>query len=156
MAMGTELLTETGYWEPNRGWNTSRNEPVAGEYQAYALDLQGVSPGQVEQLKQSLEATQTNIETENYDALTKQGLVGDTLYATMLSYMALNNLQDSIQSKSAGMISYRAPSYGQFKTKVTPQYWYGVPRMLISTVVSLLASPMTTSLENYESGISVR
>ena len=143
-------------WEPNRGWNTSRNEPVAGEYQAYALDLQGVSPGQVEQLKQSLEATQTNIETENYDALTKQGLVGDTLYATMLSYMALNNLQDSIQSKSAGMISYRAPSYGQFKTKVTPQYWYGVPRMLISTVVSLLASPMTTSLENYESGISVR
>jgi hypothetical protein len=26
------------------------------------------------------------------------------------------------------MISYRAPSYGQFKTKVTPQYWYGIPR----------------------------
>ncbi|MFC3681164.1 hypothetical protein [Bacterioplanoides pacificum] len=43
MAMGTELLTETGYWEPGRGWNTSRNEPIAGEYQAYALDLQGVS-----------------------------------------------------------------------------------------------------------------
>ncbi|MFC3681163.1 hypothetical protein [Bacterioplanoides pacificum] len=42
--------------------------------------------------------------------------------------MALNNLQDSLQSKSAGMISYRAPSYGQFKTKVTPLYWYGVPR----------------------------
>ncbi len=46
----------------------------------------------------------------------------------MLSYMALNNLQDNIQSKSAGMISYRAPSYGQFKTKITPLYWYGVPR----------------------------
>jgi hypothetical protein len=42
--------------------------------------------------------------------------------------MALNNLQDSILSKSAGMISYRAPNYGHFKTKVTPQYWYGVPR----------------------------
>jgi hypothetical protein len=128
MAMGTELITDTGYWEPNRGWNISRNEPIAGEYQAYALDLQGIAPEQAEKLKQNLETTQENIETENYDALTKQGLVGDTLYATILSYMALNNLQDSIQSKSAGMISYRAPSYGQFKTKVTPQYWYGIPR----------------------------
>lgn len=26
------------------------------------------------------------------------------------------------------MISYRAPSYGQFKTVVTPLYWYGIPR----------------------------
>ena len=128
MAMGTELITDTGYWEPNRGWNISRNEPIAGEYQAYALDLQGIAPEQAEKLKQNLETTQENIETENYDALTKQSLVGDTLYATILSYMALNNLQDSIQSKSAGMISYRAPSYGQFKTKVTPQYWYGIPR----------------------------
>ncbi|MDF1761832.1 MAG: transglutaminase-like domain-containing protein [Oleibacter sp.] len=128
MSMGTELITDTGYWEPNRGWRMSRNEPIAGEYQAYALDLQGIAPEQAEKLKQNLEATQENIETENYDALTKQGLVGNTLYATILSYMALNNLQDSIQSKSAGMITYRAPSYGQFKTKVTPQYWYGVPR----------------------------
>ena len=37
-------------------------------------------------------------------------------------------VKDNIQSKSAGMISYRAPSYGQFKTKVTPLYWYGIPR----------------------------
>lgn len=128
MTMGTELIIETGYWEPNRGWNISRNEPIAGEYRAYALDLQGVSAGQVEQLRQNLEATKTNIEAENYDALTKQGLVGDTLYATILSYMALNNLQDNIQSKSAGMISYRGPSYGLFKTDVTPLYWYGIPR----------------------------
>ncbi|MFT6422477.1 MAG: hypothetical protein ACJA2K_001202 [Thalassolituus sp.] len=128
MAMGTELITNTGYWEPSRGWRMSRNEPIAGEYQVYALDLQGIAPEQAEKLKQNLETTQANIEIENYDALTKQGLVGDILYATIFSYMALNNLRDSIQSKSAGMISYRAPSYGQFKTNLTPQYWYGVPR----------------------------
>lgn len=26
------------------------------------------------------------------------------------------------------MIKCRMPSHGQFKTKVTPQYWYSVPR----------------------------
>jgi hypothetical protein len=100
MAMGTELITDTGYWEPNRGWNISRNEPIAGEYQAYALDLQGIAPEQAEKLKQNLETTQENIETENYDALTKQGLVGDTLYATILSYMALNNHKTAFSQRA--------------------------------------------------------
>src|SRR5690554_7591661 len=40
ITMGSELLEEMGYWQPNRGWNTSRNQPVAGEYRAIALDLQ--------------------------------------------------------------------------------------------------------------------
>jgi len=126
--MGTELIADSGFKEATWGWSSSRNEPVVGEYQAIALDLQGIAPEQAEKLKQSLEATKANIEAENYDALTKQGLVGDTLYATILSYMALNNLQDDIQARSAGMITYRAPSYGLFKTDVTPLYWYGIPR----------------------------
>ena len=49
-AMGEELLSEMGYWQPDRGWKTSRNQPVAGEYRALALNLQGISQQQAQAL----------------------------------------------------------------------------------------------------------
>ncbi|MFC3681165.1 transglutaminase domain-containing protein [Bacterioplanoides pacificum] len=128
LSMGTELISESGFWEPVRGWQTSRNQPVVGEYRAIALDLHGISQAQAETLKDNLEVTQQNLESETYTDFTKQDLVGDLLYSTILSYFALNNLQDTLQSKSANIIGYRAPSYGLFKTNIVPQYWFGVPR----------------------------
>ncbi len=117
-----------GYWQPNRGWNTSRNQPVAGEYRAIALDLHGISASQAEQLKNDMESTQQKISTQDYTNLGKQQLVGDLLYATILSYFALNNVQDAISAKQANMVTYKAPSYGIFKTNITPMYWFGIPR----------------------------
>src|SRR5690554_2382912 len=117
-----------GYWQPNRGWQTSRNQPVAGEYRAIALDLHGISASQAEQLKNDMESTQQKINTEDCTNLGKQQLVGDLLYATILSYFALNNVQDSISARQANMVTYKAPSYGIFKTNITPMYWFGIPR----------------------------
>src|SRR5690554_1412951 len=128
ITMGSELLEEMGYWQPNRGWNTSRNQPVAGEYRAIALDLHGISASQAEQLKNDMESTQQKINTQDYTNLGKQHLVGDLLYATILSYFALNNVQDAISAKQANMVTYKAPSYGIFKTNITPMYWFGIPR----------------------------
>src|SRR5690554_6882627 len=65
ITMGSELLEEMGYWQPNRGWNTSRNQPVAGEYRAIALDLHGISASQAEQLKNDMESTQQKINEED-------------------------------------------------------------------------------------------
>ncbi|MBF1803563.1 hypothetical protein [Alloalcanivorax profundimaris] len=42
-AMGSGLASEMGYWQPGRGWDTSENKPIAGEFRALALDLQGIS-----------------------------------------------------------------------------------------------------------------
>ncbi len=128
LTMGTELLSEMGYWQPGRGWKTTTNRPVAGEYRAIALDLQGISPTQAEALKTDLEATQAKITAEDYTDLGKQQLVGDLLYSTILSYFVLNNIQDDLGARAANMVSYKAPSYGLFKTNVIPQYWFGIPR----------------------------
>ncbi|EDX89157.1 transglutaminase family protein [Alcanivorax sp. DG881] len=127
-AMGEELLSEMGYWQPDRGWKTSRNQPVAGEYRALALNLQGISQQQAQALQTDLESTQQKLESEDFAGLTKQQVVGDLLYSTILSYFALNDVQDQIAQKQANSIGYRAPSYGLFKTSMTPQYWFGVPR----------------------------
>ena len=128
VTMGSGLISEMGYWQPGRGWDTSKNNPVAGEYRALALDLQGISAQAAENLESSLEATQAKLEAEDYSGLTKQQLVGDMLYSTILGYFALNDMQDQIGERQANSVGYRAPSYGLFKTSLQPQYWFGMPR----------------------------
>ncbi len=128
LSMGTELLSEMGYWQPGRGLKTTQNQPIAGEYRAIALDLHGISQAQADALKTDLETTQQKLTAEDYADLGKQQLVGDLLYSTILSYFALNNVQDEVSARAADMVSYKAPSYGLFKTNVIPQYWFGIPR----------------------------
>ncbi|WP_246624632.1 transglutaminase-like domain-containing protein [Oceanobacter mangrovi] len=131
VSMGSELLSEMGYWSPSWGLETTENEPVAGEYRAIALDLQGISQTQAAALKTDLETTQAKLTAEDYTDLGKQQLVGDLLYSTILSYFALNNLQDELTARAASMVSFKAPSYGMFKTNLKPQYWFGVPRNVV-------------------------
>lgn len=37
-------------------------------------------------------------------------------------------MQDDIAANQPNMVGYKAPSYGLFKTNVTPLYWLGIPR----------------------------
>jgi hypothetical protein len=53
------------------------------------------------------------------------------LYSTILSYFSLNNLQDELTARAAGMVSFKAPGYGLFKTSLKPQYWFGIPRNVV-------------------------
>ena len=143
-AMGTQLLSEMGYWQPGRGWQTSKNNPIAGEYRAIALDLQGISQQQAQALQNDLENTKAKIEAEDYSDLTKQDLVGDLLYSTIFSYLALNNVQDDIAAKQANIINYRAPSYGIFKTNLQPSYWFGTPRDVKTTGLAMDVDHMSS------------
>lgn len=40
----------------------------------------------------------------------------------------MNNIQDDIAAQQAGIVNYRAPSYGKFSTSLTTSYWFGTPR----------------------------
>jgi transglutaminase-like putative cysteine protease len=129
--MGGELYEVMGVWSPKEGWETSVNHPTAGSYRAIGLDLQGASPEQAARLKQQLEATKAKLESNDdiqLATLNKHNLVGDFLYGTVFSYFALNDLQDQIAAKNSDIISYRLPSYGTFSTNLQTQYWYGLPR----------------------------
>lgn len=129
--MGTELHETLGLYSPSHGWGVSNNHPIAGEYRAIGLDLQGISPTQAAKLKTNLETTKQKLESGDDNqllTLTKHDVIGDLIYGTIMSYFALNDVQEEIQAQSADMVTYRLPSYGIFSTSLQPQYWYGIPR----------------------------
>jgi uncharacterized membrane protein YjfL (UPF0719 family) len=59
------------------------------------------------------------------------------LEATIFSYFAMNNIQDDIVAQQAGIVNYRAPSYGKFSTSLTTSYWFGTPRNVSASGLSM-------------------
>ncbi len=129
--MGGELYEEMGLWSPKDGWETSVNHPTAGSCRAIGLDLQGFSPAQGLRLEDQLSGIKAIFEagdTSQASSIKKHDLVGGLLNATLHTYFATNDLQDQVDARNAGIISYRLPSYGTFSTNIVTQYWFGLPR----------------------------
>jgi hypothetical protein len=128
VTMGSQLHSSLGLYSPSEGWTTSYNKPIAGEYAAIAVDLQGIASEQLDKVKTELETAQANIEAEDYTNITKHNLTGNMLYSNVLSYFALNNVQDELSARSADVVTYRAPSLGLFRTQLDPLYQWGVAK----------------------------
>ncbi len=120
MSFGQILQTEKGYFFPGRGWSTTTNPIITGEYQAIGLDYHGLSPEQLEGLQQKLESTKAQLEAETYTGLTKHEVVGDLMQSAVMSYMAMTDVQSKLAAQSSDMVYYREPSYGTFQTNAKP------------------------------------
>jgi len=127
--MGEELVSSAGLFDPVNGWDFAEdNRPIAGEYIATHVDLQGISQTQLQTLKDRLAATQAKITSAQYLGLTKEDISGDILYSAVLSYFATNQALALITQRAASIVEYRKPSFGKFETSAKPQYWFGIPR----------------------------
>jgi len=96
-----------------------------------ALDLQGISATQTQNLQTDIEASKSKLESDDLSQLanlSKHDLVGDLFHATLTSYFALNNVQDQIAARAADVFNYRGHSYGHFKSQLSTQCWFGIPR----------------------------
>ncbi|MFT5592097.1 MAG: hypothetical protein ACI8SR_000454 [Oceanicoccus sp.] len=67
------------------------------------------------------------------------------LEATIFSYFAMNNIQDDIAAQQAGIVNYRAPSYGKFSTSLTTSYWFGTPRNVSASGLAMDVDKVTST-----------
>lgn len=141
--MGQELISEMGYYFPaTQSWETTENKPIAGQYEAVALDLQGISLQQIAALKTDLEGTKAKLEAQNNTSLTKHSVAGDLLQSVIINWFALNNIMDDVAAKELNVVKYHAPSYGQFQTKLSTHFFFGVPR-------NVSASGLVMDIDSY-------
>jgi len=128
--MGQELSSTTGITRMTGGWHSANNKPIAGEFYAFGIDLQGISAKQLESVKTRMETVKTKLETQQFEGLTKDGIIGDMLYAGALSYFAANDVNLKMLNKGKQALAYRQPSAGTFSTNLNPVYSFGVPRQV--------------------------
>ncbi len=127
--MGARQST-TSITKVTGGWHSGNNKPIVGEFYAFGIDLQGISGKQLETVKNRMETVKTQLETQQFEGLTKDGIVGDMLYAGALSYFAANDVGLKVLNRAGQAISYRLPSFGTFSTSLNPIYSFGVPRQV--------------------------
>ena len=128
--MGSELYETLALWSPAQGWQQAVNHPTAGEFRAIGLDLQGINKEEAARLQSNVEETKAKLDSADESqlaTLTKRHMIGDLLHATIYNYLALNDVEDHVQSSLAGVINYRMPSYGIFSTFSLTNYFFGVP-----------------------------
>jgi transglutaminase-like putative cysteine protease len=103
------------------------NKVTAGEYNAVALAVARISNDQITALNTRLDQTKAKLEEQNFTGLTKDDILGDMLYATVLSYFAGLDAMDSVASSPLGLAVTRLSSSGRFFMGVTVDWVFGVP-----------------------------
>jgi hypothetical protein len=148
VSLGESLKTRTGFIPPQTNYKYTENNIVAGQYQAIGLDMQGVSPAQLEALQAKLEATQTQLEANNTESLTKHDVVGNILQAGVQGYMAMTYATDRIAAQSSGVAYYRQPGYGTFSTQMEVSYLItGTPHQVSFTGVVMDIDRLNNNVE---------
>jgi len=128
--MGQELSSTTGITRLIGGWHSANNKPIAGEFYAFGIDLQGISAKQLETVKNRMETVKTKLEAQQFEGLTKDGIIGDMLYAGALSYFAALDVNLKMLNNGKQALAYRQPSCGTFSTSLNTVYSFGVPRQV--------------------------
>ncbi|MEJ2076309.1 MAG: hypothetical protein P8X79_22955, partial [Reinekea sp.] len=138
VTLGQSLMTRLGYTAPQRSWRYSENFLDVGVYQAIGLDMQGISPAQLDALQTRLNQTQIILQTADeteLGSLTKHDLVGDIMQTGIQGYLAETYAMDKLSAQAADIVTYRQPSYGTFSTALEVAYFFGSPRTVNFTGV---------------------
>tara|TARA_R110001599_G_scaffold233082_1_gene432253 strand:- start:546 stop:3497 length:2952 start_codon:yes stop_codon:yes gene_type:complete len=148
VTLGESLKVRLGYSAPYYSLRYAENTLIAGQYQAIGIDMQGVSPQQLEALQAKLEDTQTKLEASNTQSLTKHDVVGNILQAGIQGYMAMTYATDRIAAQAANVAYYRQPGFGTFSTEMSVSYLLlGVPKDVRFTGVVMDVDQLQNNVE---------
>ncbi len=148
VTLGTTLRSRIGFEQPQRGFSFTENSVIAGQYKAIGIDMQGVSPAQLETLEARLDSTRAAIEADNAASLSKHDVVGGVMQAGIQGYFAMTYATDRIAAQSAGVVYYRQPSYGTFSTDV--QVAYGITGQPLQVSFTGVAMDVDRVVNNVE------
>lgn len=136
--MGEETNNKMRIFSPSFGWESSDASGVAGEYRAIGLDLGGYSSKHLEKIAADTEQMRQFIEDALPDpSVDKHFLMGALTQANIATYFAMNDYMNDIHSRQRGIIEYRLPSYGYFFTALSPAYFFGIPRQVKTSGVTM-------------------
>ena len=162
LSMGQELRQASAMFNPGSGqWEEGEiNKPIAGEYHAIGLDLQGIATSQLQTLQSRLQQTKAKLEQYQQNPndpapiqnLSKEDLSGDLLYSGILGYFASLDANDQLAARTSGnIVAYRLPSYGAFSATAQPHYWYGIVRSVSFPGVSMDVDRIAMHVESKDS-----
>jgi transglutaminase-like putative cysteine protease len=146
--MGTELVQSTAFFNPSlQQWEVGEdNRPIAGEYHAVVVDAQGISHSQLTALDARLDDLRARLAAIRQNpgdptpaiGLTRDRITGDLLHSVALAYFASIDSYSSLAVQlERTVVANRMPSYGTASMTATTRFWFGIPRSVSMTGLTL-------------------
>jgi len=138
--MGTALQSTGGFtqlYDPTQWDLTSEESNLAGNVTAIGISAGGISAVQLDQLKNRLTQTQTQLQAKDVTGLSGEQISGDLLSAVIWSWFAGSGSHNRLSQNQAGIVENPGLSYGLFHTSVSPIYSWGVARKVVFPGVNM-------------------
>ncbi|MFA7239697.1 MAG: RHS repeat-associated core domain-containing protein [Sulfuricellaceae bacterium] len=125
--LGSRLVSAVGLFSPIGGtWEDSLQDITAGEYQALAIDGQGIAAAQIAALQTKAGSVKSALAAKQYATLGRDDATGLLLQQAALGYFALADANARIYRRASGAVDVRMPSYAFAVARVEPEIVLGV------------------------------
>jgi hypothetical protein len=106
---------------------TVSNEVIAGEYYAVTLNHSKVAPSFVQKRIDNIRNTRSLFESEEYDQITLDDIIGEVLYTYGLIYFSELDIFNSINTRTLEIASSRFPSESLVFHGLDISYYFSIP-----------------------------
>ena len=118
--------------EPGIGMSNIDNIIQAGEYFGIGLDTGRIGTNTFIDIGNKITATRNKLDSNKIAGLSKDDLIGDLLYMTIINYFAQHDIYDEFEAISGSLIRHRTPSIGMSSLVVSVKEIFGVPMNISS------------------------
>jgi hypothetical protein len=132
--MGDEIMVVQQLYQPGVGWDLASDSVAsAGEYHGIVIDTGNDTPDSLNTYYEPVNRFKSS--AHNYkvngvnDGYINKYTFGSAWYSSIIkNYFVGNAIYDVQQAAGMGVVSYRLPSYGIFKSSLDTRYYFGIPR----------------------------
>lgn len=127
VGIGRTVVLRIAFSSPTISTPIISNNLFAGEAAAIGLDLQGISPTQIEALGRKAQDVKNLLQQPQPRGFTNRDFAEAFLASNVMGWFATVDINNRLTSQDAGVVTLRYPSAGLFFMRLQPDSLFGVP-----------------------------
>lgn len=127
LRVGGPVVSQITFSSPTISTPAVSNTMIAGETAAIGLDLQRVSPSQIQEMRQKTQNISGRIQQQDIQNLTSRDFAEALLSNAITSWFAVTDVANERMAQGSSAVSLRYPSAGMFFVKLNVASLFGAP-----------------------------
>ncbi len=125
LGLGSHLISHISLSSPTIDLPPIVNDAYAGEATAIGFDLQAISQDRYQALREKAESIADTLQQGDISLVSQNDYAEAILSANIVSWFVVVDRNNAVTSQSAGVVTLRYPSIGQFYIKLQPNSLFG-------------------------------
>jgi transglutaminase-like putative cysteine protease len=125
VGIGSTVVLQVAFSSPTISTSIISNNLFAGEAASIGIDLQGISPAQMEALSRKAQEVRNLLLQQPTQSFTNRDFAEAFLSSNVMGWFATVDINNRLTSQNAGAVTLRYPSAGLFFMRLKPDSLFG-------------------------------